>query len=84
MSCALKNLLPEDQNKEIGTEASEPIEVVKDSQYDNKDVSAEKASDKDASNVSDIDKTSKQKEKSRRKPKKNKTAKEQTENCEIM
>lgn len=72
MSCALKNLLNEEQKKEIETEASES---------DNKDVSAEKASDKNASNVPDIDKANKQKEKSKRKPKKNKVAKELSENC---
>lgn len=72
MSCALKNLLDEEQKKEIETEASES---------NDKNISAEKASDKNALNVSDIDKTNKQKEKSKRKPKKSETAKGQTENC---
>lgn len=72
MSCALKNLLNEEQKKEIETEVSES---------NDKNISAEKASDKDASNVSDIDKVNNQKEKSKRKPKKSETAKGQTENC---
>lgn len=81
MSCALKNLLNEEQEKEIETEVSESIEAVKNNGCDNKDASTKKASDKDMSNVSDIDKPNKQKEKSRRKPKKSKIAKEPTENC---
>lgn len=81
MSCALKNLLDEKQNKKIETEASESIEAVKNNGCDNKDTSIKEASDKDKSNVSNADKTSKQKEKSRRKPKKSKIAKELAENC---
>lgn len=72
MSCALKNLLNEEQKKEIETEVSES---------NDKNISAEKASDKNALNVSDIDKVNNQKEKSKRKPKKSEIAKELTENC---
>ena len=84
MSCALKNLLNEEQKEESEAETSEPTETTRDKEDHNEDSLTKETSNENISGISDNYNAPEQKEKLKRKPRKTKTAKEPIENYETI
>lgn len=70
MSCALKNLLDEEQKEEPEAETSEPVEAAKDKEDHNEDTLTKETSNESMSDAPDNNNALEQKKKPKRKPKK--------------